>query len=152
MSLKIILSSSLVFLCYNSTSAYLISWLFSPCKFYSGIQNFFFERERKSMHMHEWMGEGQRESNRLRERERERIPRVAQIHNCEIMTWAKIKSQTLKQLSHPGTPHILLIYFFLKPYLLFDLCLFNVKEPFFEIGLNLQNYAFLRILQHKHLF
>lgn len=54
-------------------------------------------------------GEGQRE------RERERIPsrlRTASIEpgsgleltNCEILTWAAIKSWTLNQLSHPDTP------------------------------------------------
>jgi len=30
----------------------------------------------------------------------------AQSHNPEIMTWAKIKNQTLNQLSYPGTPKI----------------------------------------------
>ena len=29
---------------------------------------------------------------------------VAGIHKCEILTWAKIKSQVFNQLGHPGTP------------------------------------------------
>ena len=33
-----------------------------------------------------------------------RSPIWAQSYNPEIMTWAKTKSQKLKQLSHPGTP------------------------------------------------
>ena len=33
----------------------------------------------------------------------------AQTHNCEIKTWAKIKSWMLKPLSHPGTPHLEII-------------------------------------------
>ena len=54
------------------------------------------------------------ERGRGRERRRERIP--SRLHavntqpntglsliNCEIMTWAKIKSQTLNRLNHPDT-------------------------------------------------
>ena len=51
-----------------------------------------------------------------RDRGRERIPnrlhaqcragRGAPSHNLEIMTWAKIKSQMLNWLSHPGAPWI----------------------------------------------
>ena len=57
----------------------------------------------------------EREGLRERERERESIP--SRLHavsaeptggldliNCEIMTWAKIESQMLNQLSHPGAP------------------------------------------------
>ena len=33
---------------------------------------------------------------------------VAQSHNSGIMAWAKIKSQMLNPVSHPGAPHILL--------------------------------------------
>ena len=28
----------------------------------------------------------------------------AGLTNCEIMTWVKVRSQTLNHLSHPGTP------------------------------------------------
>ena len=56
-----------------------------------------------------WAGEGQRDGGR------ERIPRRLhalssklniwlELMNCEIMTWAKTKSQTLNWLTHPGTP------------------------------------------------
>ena len=54
------------------------------------------------------------ERGRGREKGRERVP--SRLHavnkepdvglkhtNCEITTWAEIKSQTLNQLSHPGT-------------------------------------------------
>ena len=56
-----------------------------------------------------------RERERERERERRRIPsRLCAVSvepnegldltNCEIVTSAEIKSWTLNQLSHPGTP------------------------------------------------
>ena len=52
-----------------------------------------------------WAGEGQKE----RERENPRQGPVSTkpnvglyLRNCEIMTWATIKSWTLNQLSHPG--------------------------------------------------
>ena len=61
--------------------------------------------------------EGKYKLGRDRERQRERIP--SRLHavsmkpnvgldftNCEIMTWAKIKRQTLNQLSHPGAPSV----------------------------------------------
>ena len=62
-------------------------------------------------HMHHW--------GRDREGERESIPSrvwscaepLSGLHltNCEIMTWAKIKSPTVNQLSHPGAPSLLLL-------------------------------------------
>ena len=47
------------------------------------------------------------EQQRGRERERERIFKQAPCwsHDPGIMTWAKIKSQSLNWLSHPGTPY-----------------------------------------------
>ena len=62
------------------------------------------------------VGEGQRE--REREKERERIlsrlhaqcwtQSGAWSHDHKIMTWAKIKSRTLNQLSHPDTPYVVI--------------------------------------------
>ena len=70
-----------------------------------------------------------RERERERGRERERMSRIGeereregeresqvgfdcQHTNHEIMTWAKTKSCTLNQLSHPGAPQSLSILFF----------------------------------------
>ena len=33
-----------------------------------------------------------------------------ELTNCEIMTWAKVKSKMLNWLSHPGAPGIVFIY------------------------------------------
>ena len=68
-----------------------------------------------------WQRERQRDRETEREGQRERIPSrlctvsVAsnvelELTNCEIMTWAEIKSQTLNQLSHPDFKEILMEY------------------------------------------
>ena len=56
-------------------------------------------------------GEGQREKER--EKISSRLRAVSTVHrvglkptNCEIMTWAKTKSQLLNWLNHPGAPHL----------------------------------------------
>ena len=57
------------------------------------------------------MGEGQRETERQRERIPSRFHTVStepdaglELMNHEITIQAETKSQTLNQLSHPGTP------------------------------------------------
>ena len=55
----------------------------------------------------------ERAGEEQKEKEKERIGTVSgepnvelKLMKCEIITWAKIKSQMLNQLSHPGTtPH-----------------------------------------------
>lgn len=71
------------------------------------IYLFFFKRERI------WASGGAGETQRVRGRENSsRLPAECRIwcrdpsHDPEIMTGAEIKSQTLKRLSHPGTPHL----------------------------------------------
>ena len=74
------------------------------------------EKERERERERDWVGEG------LRERERLRIPSRlyalrgawlrAVSHDPEVMTWAKIKSWTLSQLSHPGNPRIIFLISF----------------------------------------
>ena len=57
-------------------------------------------------------GEGQKES---------KADCTASVHpdarleptNCEIMAWAKIKSQVLNRLNHPGAPILFLMFVFL---------------------------------------
>ena len=69
--------------------------------------SFFFlrERERDSVHMcaHEYGGSAEGEG----ESQVDSTPSAqcgAQSHDPEIMPWAKINSQMLNQLSHPGAP------------------------------------------------
>ena len=73
----------------------------------------YFERENESACAHTRAEEEQRE------RGRERIPSMPRAVSAEpdmglhlvtheVMTWADIKSRTLNQLSHPGTPKITL--------------------------------------------
>ena len=66
----------------------------------------YFDREREREHLcaHKW---GRAE--RWRDRILSRLCTVSaepdvglKLMNCEIMTWAEIKSQRLNQLSHPG--------------------------------------------------
>ena len=35
-----------------------------------------------------------------------------ELTDCEIVTWAEIKNQTLNQLCHPGTPRVFCFCFF----------------------------------------
>ena len=68
--------------------------------------------------------ERDQDRDRDRERERERETDPSRFHtvstepdvgfelkNCEIMTWAEIKSQTLHRLSHSGAPRGLVFLF-----------------------------------------
>ena len=85
---------------FLSFSAFPNLWCLDP-------QSFFFLR-----------GEGQRQ--RERELQAGSMPNTessegAQSHNLEIMTWAKIKSQTLNQLSHPGTPQLFCFRYYHVP-------------------------------------
>ena len=59
----------------------------------------FFLRERVSRGER---GQSERISSRLHAGQGARCG--TQSHDPEIVTWAKIKSQRLNQLSHPGTP------------------------------------------------
>ena len=67
-----------------------------------------------------WAGEGQRDGG---ERIASRLHAVStepnvglELANHEIMTWTKIKSQTLNWLSHPGT--LIICTFFFNVYFL----------------------------------
>ena len=71
-----------------------------------------------------------RERGKEGERERGRIPNRLytvktepdtglELTNCEIMTWAKIKSQMLNRLRHPGGEHFKVV-----------LCSFGVLKYF----------------------
>ena len=73
--------------------------------YYERISTFFFCRERKYAL---WAGQGQ--GHRERKREHPKLaPHSAQspmkglIHDLEVKTWTKIKSQTLNWLRHLGT-------------------------------------------------
>ena len=65
---------------------------FLLCFFFLSLFTYF---ESESVCVH--VGEGQREGEREN-------PKRAPCANSRIMTWAKIKSQTLTRLSHPGAP------------------------------------------------
>ena len=67
---------------------------------YSSIHFYFRERASTSE------GNGQRERERILNRlhTQHRAQHRARSHNSQIMTWAKIKSQTLNWLSKPGAP------------------------------------------------
>ena len=49
-------------------------------------------------------GDGQRESQAVSTLPAQSLTQGLEPKNCEIMTWAKIKSQTFNQLSHPWAP------------------------------------------------
>lgn len=68
---------------------------------------YFIERERERMRARRVTGR-ERISNRLYAW----FAVCAQSHDPEIMIWAEIKSQMLNQLSHPGTPALLLMPLF----------------------------------------
>ena len=60
-------------------------------------------------------GEGQRERGRESQVGFRYSPEPAlNPTNYEIMTWAKIKSQMLSLLSHPGTAPVLYIFIWIK--------------------------------------
>ena len=90
---------------------------FFPPPFFKCL--FIFERERETACARV---EGQRQ--RVRQRIPSRLHAVStepdaglEPMNHEIMTWGEIKSQTLNQLSHPGTPLpslLMFIYLFLR--------------------------------------
>ena len=72
----------------------------------------YFERQSKREHTCMWAWEGVKRE-REKENGRERIHTVStgpnvgfDLMNCEIMTWAEIKSWMFNSLSHPGTPLI----------------------------------------------
>ena len=80
----------------------------------------------------EWERESEWECLHALGRGRERIPSRCQavraepaagldLTNCEIMTWAEMKSRTLNQMSHPGTPWASLIFKPLNHLLVFSL-------------------------------
>ena len=65
----------------------------------------FWERARACL----WAGEGQRGRERIPSRlcTVDTGPDVAlDLTDCEIMTWAEIKSRMLNRPSHPGTPNL----------------------------------------------
>ena len=69
---------------------------------------FIFERERERVSM---SGGGAEEEGDTEYEAASRLWAVStepdaglELTNCEIMTWAEIKSQTPDRLSHPGTP------------------------------------------------
>ena len=68
----------------------------------------FWKRERESMYE---QGVGGRERGNERECRLHAVSTEPDVElklpNHEIMTWAEIKSQTLKWLGHPGTPDFL---------------------------------------------
>ena len=61
---------------------------------------FSFERERE--HLCSWAEEWQRERILSRFHAQHGASSGARSHNLKIMSWVKIKSETLSQLSHPG--------------------------------------------------
>ena len=68
----------------------------------------YFERVRVSAHA--WAGEGQRDTERVPSRLHAASAESdlgLKLPNCEITTWAEIKSQMLNWLSHPGAPFFL---------------------------------------------
>ena len=73
---------------------------------------FFFERE----HARDGGGDGGGGGGEKKGENLKQVPcsawHRAESYNHEIMTWAKIKSSTLKWLSHPGAPNGILL---LKP-------------------------------------
>ena len=68
----------------------------------------YFERARAWAHGSMRAGEGQREGERESQAgstlSAEPEARLNPMTDCEIMTWAEIKSQILNRLSHPGAP------------------------------------------------
>ena len=80
---------------------------------------YFWERERVRVHMHVNGGGAEREGDPESE-VGSRLRAVStkpdmglEPTNCEIMTWAEIKSWVLNQLSHPGAPEVHIAYLFL---------------------------------------
>ena len=80
--------------CLTGFLAYDLEWSFWNITFLFNVYLFFLRAsERASVCV--WVGEGPRGRKRI-------------LSRREIMTWAKIKSQTLNQLSYPGTKGIFL--------------------------------------------
>ena len=85
---------------------------FSPDYFNFFFNVYFWERERKRAREGQERGK-HRIHSRFQARDVSTEPDAGlELMNHEIMTWAKIKSQTLNRLSHPGTPiyHIFFIH------------------------------------------
>ena len=68
--------------------------------------------------------EGQRENPKQAHTQREPDVGLDLTTVSEIMAWAKIKSQTLSQQSHPGTPHL----YFLIVYMMNSLVVYPTGE------------------------
>ena len=101
--------SSLWNFCYSEFEFKVLDFQIPFLNCFSPLSFFFFK---KCLFI--FSGSGERGRDRDRDRKRERAPRRfhpqcearhrAWTHDHEIMTWAKIKSQMLNWLSHPGAP------------------------------------------------
>ena len=95
--LLLILIHDVLSLFLNCDEWFFVFWLFLFCFV---LFRFVLERERESA------SKQREQTERLLSRfhTQHRAQCGAQSHNPGIMTWAKIKSQTLNLLSHPGAP------------------------------------------------